>query len=148
MCVLFCILFCIYKGFFTPRLATRFISLLFFFSYMQSAYLIYFLQSFLVFLAERYLKTAFLIQIGHRLQEKTAKTKISIQAWGIRFIETLAFLEMKCYFTLFALRINMECSSSCISHFFAARPKCLKFLCRLKGCEDKGASLQSCKGLQ
>lgn len=30
-CVLFLILFCIYKGFFTARLETRFISLLFFF---------------------------------------------------------------------------------------------------------------------
>lgn len=35
-----------------------------------------------------------------------------------------------------------------ILHFFALRAKSLKSPCRLKGCEDQGASLQSCKGLQ
>lgn len=46
----------------------------------------------------------------------------------MRFIRTLR--ETKCYYTLFASRINMECTSSCISHFFAVRPKCLKLPCR------------------
>lgn len=40
-------------------------SAVFFSSCVQSAYLVYFLQSFLLFLAEGYLKPAFLIQIDH-----------------------------------------------------------------------------------
>lgn len=106
MCVLFYVLFCIYKGLFTPRLETRFISLLFFFfsSYMQSAYLIYFLQSFLVFLAEGYLKTTFLIQIGHRLQEKTAKTKISIPSLGHKVYRDSCLLRNEMLFHLICIK--------------------------------------------
>lgn len=47
-----------------------------------------------------------------------------------------------------ALWLNMECGSFCISHFFASGAKSLKFPCRLTGYENKGASLQSSKGLQ
>lgn len=107
-----------------------------------------FLQFFLLFFAEEYLKIIFfvvvLFQINHRLGEKRAKTKIQIASFGPKVPQDL---ETKCYFTSFALRINMECSSFCISHFFAVRLKCLKLPCELGGWEDKGASLQSCKGL-
>lgn len=51
------------------------------------------------------------------------------------------------FHSIFALQINMKRGSFCISHFFASRAKSLKFPCRLTGCEDKGASLQSRKGL-
>lgn len=82
------------------------------------------------------------------LGKNQLKPNFRSQALGVRFIEILIFLKMECYFTLFVLRINMECSSSCISHFFAARAKCLNFPCRVKSCEDKGASPQSCQGLR
>lgn len=138
-CVLFLTLFCIYGVFFYSLFRNeRFIFLFFFFpSYVQSAYLLYFLQSFCILPRARVSKYCFSDSNRPSTLGKQLKRKSRCHACGIRFIKTLIFLEMKFYFTLFALRINMECSSSCISCFFAVRPKCLKFPRRLKSCEDK-----------
>lgn len=76
----FFILFCIYRGFYSLFRNGRFISLLFFFfpSYVQSAYMIYFLQSFVLLPCRSVSKYCISVSNRPSALGKTAKTKIQM----------------------------------------------------------------------